>query len=653
MAIPLRVLIVEDSEDDMLLLLRELRRGGYDPTYERVDTRDAMRAALDRQAWDAILCDYSMPHLSAPEALSLLQGTGLDLPFIIVSGTIGEDTAVAAMKAGAHDYLLKGNLTRLAPAVERELREVKERAARRHAEDALRETAETLRAIIESSPLAIIALEPEGTVQLWNSAAERIFGWRAAEVLGGPLPLVPADRQEESQALRQRVLQGEAISEVEIRRQRKDGSPIDVSLSTAPLHDTHGRVTGIVGIVADISERLRAEQRLRLQGAALEAAANAIVITDREGRITWVNPAFTRLTGYTPEEILGENPRLLRSDKQDRAFYEHLWNTILSGQVWRGEIVNRRKDGSLYTEEMTVTPVHDEGGEISHFIAIKHDITERKRAEAALWAKDEEIRTMTQQLWQAAKLATMGELAASIAHELNNPLATVSLRVEALLGQAPEGSAQHQALEIIEQEVERMGSLVTSLLSFSRRSQRRVSSLDVREEIEKTLELIHYHLRNHRVTLVREFAPAVPLIQADRQQMQQLFLNLFTNATDAMPEGGTLTIRVGVGEYGSMGEGTAPTRSTPPHLHTPTQVIIEVADTGVGIAPVDLPKVMEPFFTTKPEGKGTGLGLGICRRIVQEHGGTLEITSEPGRGTTVRVVLPVGDSSNSAHLREE
>jgi PAS domain S-box-containing protein len=305
--IPLRVLIVEDSEDDVLLLLRELRRGGYDPTHVRVDTRDAMRAALDRQAWDSILCDYAMPHFSAPKALSLLQETRLDLPFIIVSGTIGEDVAVTAMKAGAHDYLLKGNLTRLAPAIERELREAKERAARRQAEDALRETAETLRAIIEASPLAIIALEPEGTVRLWNPAAERIFGWSAAEVLGGPLPFVPADRQEESQALRQRVLQGEAISGVEIRRKRKDGSPIDVSLSTAPLHDSHGRVTGIVGIVADISERRRAEQRLHLQGAALEAAANAIVITDREGRITWVNPAFTRLTGYTPEEILGEN----------------------------------------------------------------------------------------------------------------------------------------------------------------------------------------------------------------------------------------------------------------------------------------------------------------------------------------------------------
>lgn len=540
MAIPLRVLIVEDSEDDSLLFLRELRRGGYDPTHERVDTRDAMRAALDRQAWDAILCDYSMPHFSAPEALSLLQEAGLDLPFIIVSGTIGEDVAVAVMKAGAHDYLLKGNLTRLVPAVERELREAKERAARRQAEDSLRETAETLRAIIEASPLAIIALEPEGAVRLWNPAAERIFGWSAAEVLGGPLPFVRADRQEESQALRQRVLQGEAFSGMEVRRQRKDGSPIDVSLSTAPLHDTHGGVTGIVGIVADISER--------------------------------------------------------------------------------------------------------------------------KRAEAALRAKDEEIRTMTQQLWQAAKLATMGELAASIAHELNNPLATASLRVEALLGQAPEGSAQHHALEIIEQEVERMGSLVTSLLNFSRRSQRRVSSLDVREEIEKTLELIHYHLRNHRVTLVREFAPAIPLIQADRQQVQQLFLNLFTNAADAMPEGGTLTLRVranggrgewesgGMGERanGRMGDGSP----APPLPHSPIHVVIEIEDTGVGIVPADLPNVMEPFFTTKPEGKGTGLGLGICRRIVQEHGGTLEITSEPGRGTTVRILLPVANGENATHLSE-
>ncbi|MFH1754736.1 MAG: ATP-binding protein, partial [Candidatus Latescibacterota bacterium] len=185
------------------------------------------------------------------------------------------------------------------------------------------------------------------------------------------------------------------------------------------------------------------------------------------------------------------------------------------------------------------------------------------------------------------------------------------------------------------QEVERMGNLVTNLLQFSRRSQKQISTMDIREEIEKTLELIHYHLRKNNIRVIREFAPDVPGILADRQQLKQLLLNLFTNAGDAMPKGGTLTIRV-----------AAQTEEN--------KISIEIADTGTGIPPEIRPKVMEPFYTTKPEGKGTGLGLAICRRIAQEHRGTFDITSEgiPGKGTKVRITLSSIDTGNSIGLTE-
>ncbi|MDO9229364.1 MAG: ATP-binding protein [Syntrophales bacterium] len=263
------------------------------------------------------------------------------------------------------------------------------------------------------------------------------------------------------------------------------------------------------------------------------------------------------------------------------------------------------------------------------------EVTERKAAQDALLAKNEELNVVTQQLWQAAKLATMGELASSIAHELNNPLATVSLRIESLTGQTSQDDPRRRELEIIGQEVERMGNLVTNLLQFSRRSQKQVSTVDLHEEIEKTLELIHYHLRQNNIRVIREFAPEVPGMIADRQQLRQLFLNLFTNASDAMPKGGTLTIRVGA-------------------QAEEKKVCIEIVDTGIGIPPEILPKVMEPFYTTKPEGKGTGLGLAICRRIVQEHQGTFDITSEgiPGKGTKVRITLSLMDNGNSIALMD-
>jgi nitrogen fixation negative regulator NifL len=509
--------------------------------------------------------------------------------------------------------------------------------------------------------------------------------------------------------------------------------------------------------------RQRAKEQLRIQSAALEAAANAIVITDRAGKIIWVNPAFTQHTGYSFEEVQGQNPRLLKSGKQDSAFYQEMWDTILSGKVWRNTIINRRKDGTLNNEDLTITPILDATGTITHFVGIKQDITEKARAEKALqaselryrrlfesakdgilildadsgqivdvnpflietlsyskeelvgkelWeigvfknivaskaafiklqqqefiryetlpletrggevkqvefvsnsyrvngsrviqcnirditerkqaeveltaanqrleralaelqAKRDELASMTQQLWQASKLATMGELAASIAHELNNPLATVSLRTENLLMQMPEDPDQRKPLEIIAQEVDRMASLVNNLLQFSRRSHRQVSTVDPREEIANSVEFVHYHLRTHKIEVARDFAESLPTILADRQQLRQLFLNLLTNASDAMPEGGKVTVRA---EPGVLADAEA--------------VAIEFADTGEGIAAENMEKIWDPFFTTKPEGKGTGLGMGICRRIVEDHGGTIDIQSEGvERGTTVRIVLP-------------
>lgn len=248
--------------------------------------------------------------------------------------------------------------------------------------------------------------------------------------------------------------------------------------------------------------------------------------------------------------------------------------------------------------------------------------------------KNEEVQAITQQLWQVAKMVTMGELAASIAHELNNPLATVSLRVESLLAKIPPEDPKRRALHIIAQEVERMGALVKNLLDFSRRSRRKVFKVDVCREVEHALELIYYQLRKNRIVVRRDYQPELPLVHADRQELMQLFLNLFTNASDAMPQGGTLTIRV-CEEHTDNG-----------------YIAIEIGDTGMGIPPEDLEKVMDPFFTTKPEGKGTGLGLPICRRIMREHQGLISISSEVDKGTTVFLKLPVIINREDAPSKE-
>jgi signal transduction histidine kinase/FixJ family two-component response regulator len=262
---------------------------------------------------------------------------------------------------------------------------------------------------------------------------------------------------------------------------------------------------------------------------------------------------------------------------------------------------------------------------------------ERERALADLQAKTDELKATTQQLWLAARLAGVGELAASIAHELNNPLATVSLRVEGVLAKTPADDPRRKPLEVVAQEGERMARLVSNLLNFSRAGRDQVSTVDVCEELVKTGELAEHHLRKRQIRLATEFAPGVPHIHADRQQLRQVFLNLFTNAADAMPDGGRLAVRVRRGE---LPGGVA-------------AVAVEVADTGVGIPAEHLARVTEAFFTTKEEGKGTGLGLAICKRIVHQHHGRLEIESAVGAGTTVRVTLPVRAETNTAGLRVE
>lgn len=305
---PLHVLMVEDSERDAGLLLRELRRHGYAVHHERVTTQGELDAALSRPGWDLVLADYSLPRFNGLDALKLLQSHGIDIPFILISGTIGEHLAVEAMRAGASDYLLKDQLVRLGAAVERELREAESRRARRRAEQVAR------------------------------------------------------------------------VAETETRRLLKSAEQSRLAL---------------LSVVEDLK---RAEAQTHLQTTALNAAANAIVITDREGKVLWVNPAYTTLTGYTSEEVLGQRDRVLMSDSEDDPLLKELWKTILGGKVWRGELVSRHKQGHRYTEESTITPVRGADGAISHFVVVKQDVTSRKQAVAALRESETRFQQVTAHL---------------------------------------------------------------------------------------------------------------------------------------------------------------------------------------------------------------------------------------------------------------
>jgi PAS domain S-box-containing protein len=374
-----------------------------------------------------------------------------------------------------------------------------------------------------------------------------------------------------------------------------------------------------VAVFDVITERKRIEETLRLKSAALEAAANSILITDRDGLIWSVNPAFTAMTGYTAEEAIGKNPReLVKSGRHDAKFYRNLWETVLAGQVWRGEIINRRKDGSTYPEEMTVTPVRNEKAETTHFIAIKQDITERKLLE--------------EKLLHAQRLESLGMLAAGIAHDLNNVLAPIMF-APPMLRESLSSARDLKVLQTLELSATRGAGLVKQILGFAHGIAGELQPTQVKHLVEDIISVIEETFPKS-IQVERQIPSGLWLAQSNPTQIHQVLLNLCINARDAMPRGGTLSITASNRRLGPEDAAAIPGSRPGAWL------VLEVADTGTGIPPEILAHIWEPFYTTKGVGKGTGLGLSTVRGIVVNHNGFIDLRTEVGRGTTFRVFLP-------------
>ncbi len=386
--------------------------------------------------------------------------------------------------------------------------------------------------------------------------------------------------------------------------------------------DAQDQPIRMIGTVTDITDRKRADTALRLQAAALYAAADAIVITDAAGVIEWVNPAFTRLTGYTAEEAVGKNPRdLVKSGKHPAAFYDNLWKTIIAGRTWHGEMLNRRKDGSLYSENQTVTPILDAAGGITHFVAIKQDITERLTLEA--------------RFRQAQRMETVGQLASGIAHDFNNLLTVINGMSELALEQLGPDTAAHRDVKEIRRAGERATALTRQLLAFSRQQilAPRVLNLGV---VVAGMESLLRRLLGEDINLVATASPDLGNVMADPGQIEQVITNLAVNARDAMPQGGRLTIETHKVEVGAdFGRQHGATVQPGPY------VVLAVSDTGIGIDEATRARIFEPFFTTKVQGRGTGLGLSTVFGIVKQSQGFIWVYSELGHGTTFKIYLPL------------
>jgi PAS domain S-box-containing protein len=405
--------------------------------------------------------------------------------------------------------------------------------------------------------------------------------------------------------------------EVDYRVMAADGRTVWFHEMGRVTRDAAGRVTGQTGLMIDITGRKGVEEERALLISAMEQTSDAIMITTADGAIAYVNPAFRRLTGYSLSEAMGHTPHLLRSGRERPSFYDDLWATLRAGEVWRGEVFNRRKDGTVFTAQQSIAPLRDDRGRITHFVSISQDISRRKDLES--------------QLLQSQKMEAVGQLAGGVAHDFNNLLTVILGRADFLLERLGPDDALRREVDLILKTADRAGALTHQLLAFSRKQVLQAEVLDLNALVTGMGAMLQ-RLIGEDVDLHLGLAPDLGRVRADPVQVEQVVMNLVVNARDAMPLGGRLVVEtenVRVGDAAAM----------PPLPGT--YVTLEVRDTGCGMTPDVQARIFEPFFTTKDRTRGTGLGLSTVYGIVQQHHGHIAVESEPGRGTRFTIFLPL------------
>jgi PAS domain S-box-containing protein len=363
-------------------------------------------------------------------------------------------------------------------------------------------------------------------------------------------------------------------------------------------------------LVLDMRHEVEAREDLARLATAISQTSESVVITDLDANILYVNPAFERVAGYVFDEVRGRNPRVLKSGIQPDAFYKDMWATLTKGTTWQGELVNRRRDGTLYVEEASISPIHDGAGAVTSYVAVKRDVTAERALEA--------------QLRQSQRVEAIGQLAGGVAHDFNNYLAAIRGYGELVQAALAPGSPARSDMDEVMRAATRASDLTRQLLAFSRSQTLDPGILDPAAVIDALLPMLRSLIGEH-IALVSVHEPGLGMVRADAGRLEQAIVNLAVNARDAMPQGGRLTIE---------------TRNVEPRGTEPAWVRITVTDTGSGMAPETLDHVFEPFFTTKGPGKGTGMGLATVHGIVQQSGGRITATSAPAMGAVFTIDLP-------------
>ncbi|BHH84786.1 PAS domain S-box protein [Desulforhopalus sp. 52FAK] len=477
--------------------------------------------------------------------------------------------------------------------------------------------------IFNSITDGIIITDINRVIQLANDGVLSTFGYRPEALVGKSAEVLYAysnvfdevgDKLFTEDASRNKILH-------QAKYRHRSGRIFLGEAFGTKLFNSNNEWIGNLGIMRDITDRNKDEKELRGLNAAIEQISDVVMITDYLGNITYVNPAFEEVTGYTQAEVLGRNPRLLQSGQNGKAFYRDFWNLITQGKTFTGRMVNKRKNGEIYTEESTVSPIVDSAGNVVSYVAIKRDITKQIQLE--------------NQLHQAQKMESVGRLTGGVAHDFNNILGVILGYAGMALRNSEPTDKLYNDLKIIHDAAKRSADIVRQLLMFSRQQAIAPEVIDINSGVDGMLNMLR-RLIGEDIELRWQPHPQVLTIKIDPSQVDQILANLCVNARDAIAGTGKLTITTEkrVIEDDFLGN---------PMIFSPGDEVVQlkVTDNGEGIDEAEIDKIFEPFFTTKEKGQGTGLGLSTVYGIVQQNYGDISVTSSKGEGTCFTILFPL------------
>ena len=623
----LNILIVEDSADDAELVVAELCRAQIMFDWQRVETEADFLAGL-KQLPDLVLSDLALPQFSGWRALELLIASGQDIPFILISGTMGEDTAVEAMKRGATDYLLKDRIARLGNAIRRALEQKKFRLEREKLKQEIALREQRLNAFFTGASVGLACFDKELRYAQINKTLAEINGFPVEDHIGRTVRDMLPQFASIIEPMLQRVLKtGESILDVELAGEtpKCPGFQRYWVQSLFPIAQLDGRPDGVGVVVVEVTERKQAEEALRAGEERFRQFAENINevfwITDPSGQeVIYVSPAYETIWGRTCASLLQSPQNWLEAiHPEDRERIVAAMRTNDQPADYNETYRILRPDGSLRWIHDRAFPLRNAAGEVHRIVGTAEDITENRRLE--------------EQFRQSQKMEAIGQLAGGVAHDFNNLLAVIQMQAGLLKDEGNLSADQLEATTEIEKAAERAANLTRQLLTFSRRQAMQFRHHDLREIIVSIQQMLQ-RIVGEDVSMQFNHAAGPLFICADAGMMDQVLMNLTVNARDAMPNGGRLVIGTSIVEL------TETAAAQLPLARPGSFVCLSVSDEGCGIAPEILPRIFEPFFTTKGVGQGTGLGLATVFGIVQQHRGWINICSKVGQGTTFRIFLP-------------